>query len=521
MKKFLNSKKIKILLLILFGVALLFEAPHDPDFGWHYKYGEYFFQNGKILKENIFSYTYPNYEWVSSYWIPQILIYASYHFLGSTLPTIFTSLVFSIFLYFLLQKKSKDLFSISSVFILSILFLRSFVITVRPMYLSTVFFLLLVNILREKNNNKIFIPLIFLIWANTHADFLLGLFILGIYCLSNFLIATSAPTIDIKKTMYLFKNKGHLSLCFKSFIKYLNQLFKSRDTIPMILKNFWVLFISIAVTLVNPYGFKLWAVLLNELNQPFRAFVMEWLPPHNINFLSIVSSTYISMGLIFSILPYKECKEDNGWNRFIIIVFYILSIKSVYFLRVVVIVSFYVILKNIELVKKDLLPILKNKLNKIPAFTSTLFLIFLSTSALLIFTNNFFLSLNLKKWAVKNKYPYGAVSYIKKNPVEGNMLNDYSWGGYLIWQLPEYKTFIDGRMTAWRDNTGYLMEDYRKIVYTPDKNVGLLDDYLEKYDIKWVLNRPDSALVKYLKENRPDEWKVIFEDEVSTILKKN
>ena len=74
MKKFLNSKKIKILLLILFGVALLFEAPHDPDFGWHYKYGEYLFQKKQLLKENIFSYTYQNYDWVSSYWIPQILI---------------------------------------------------------------------------------------------------------------------------------------------------------------------------------------------------------------------------------------------------------------------------------------------------------------------------------------------------------------------------------------------------------------------------------------------------------------
>jgi hypothetical protein len=100
------------------------------------------------------------------------------------------------------------------------------------------------------------------------------------------------------------------------------------------------------------------------------------------------------------------------------------------------------------------------------------------------------------------------------------MLNDYSWGGYLIWQLPEYKTFIDGRMTAWRDESSYLMEDYREIIYATEKNRGVLDKYLEKYNIKWVLNRPDSQLVKYLKENRPDEWKVLFEDEVSTILKK-
>ena len=75
-------------------------------------------------------------------------------------------------------------------------------------------------------------------------------------------------------------------------------------------------------------------------------------------------------------------------------------------------------------------------------------------------------------------------------------------------------------MTAWRDESSYLMEDYREIIYATEKNRGVLDKYLEKYNIKWVLNRPDSQLVKYLKENRPDEWKVLFEDEVSTILKK-
>ncbi len=520
MKKFLNDKSIKIFLLIFIGTTFLFDTPHDPDFGWHYKYGECFFQNGKILKENIFSYTYPDYEWVSSYWIPQILIYISNYLLGNTLPVILTSVTFSVLLFLLLRKHSKDLFSISLVFVLTIITLKSFVITVRPLYFSTLLLLLLIDTLLKKNVNKFFIPIIFLIWANTHADFLLGLFILGIYCLDNFFTETSAPTPDFKKIISPFKNKVYLITYLNSFKEYLMSLFKNKSIKSPIVDNFWVLGLSVGVTLINPYGFRLWAVLFKELNQPFRAFVMEWLPPHNINFLSIVSSTYISMGLIFSILPYKECKDDNGWNRFIIIVFYILSIKSVYFLRVVVIVSFYVILKNIELVKKDLLPILKDKLNKIPAFTSTLFLIFLSTSALLIFTNNFFLSLNLKKWAVKNKYPYGAVSYIKKNPIEGNMLNDYSWGGYLIWQLPEYKTFIDGRMTAWRDESSYLMEDYREIIYATEKNRGVLDKYLEKYNIKWVLNRPDSQLVKYLKENRPDEWKVLFEDEVSTILKK-
>ena len=129
---------LKILLLILIGTTFLFEAPYDPDFGWHFKYGEYFFQNGRILKENIFSYTYPKYEWVSSYWLSQILIYISHHFLGNITPTLLASFVFSILLFFLFKYYSDDLFSTSVVFILTLISIKSFVITVRR-YISVHF----------------------------------------------------------------------------------------------------------------------------------------------------------------------------------------------------------------------------------------------------------------------------------------------------------------------------------------------------------------------------------------------
>lgn len=521
MKKILNGKMLKILLLILIGTTFLFEAPYDPDFGWHFKYGEYFFQNGRILKENIFSYTYPKYEWVSSYWLSQILIYISHHFLGNITPTLLASFVFSILLLFLFKYYSDDLFSTSVVFILTLISIKSFVITVRPLYFSTLFLLLLMNTLLKKKGNKIFIPLIFLIWANTHADFIPGLFILGVYCMDNFLKVTSAPTPDFKKIIHPFKNKVYLTAYLNSIKKYFLSLTTNKKITSILIDNFWFLVLSIMVTTLNPYGFKLWTVLIKELNQPFRAFVKEWLPPHNLNFLSAVSSIFISMGLIFSILPYKNSSADIRWNRFIIIFFYVLSIKSVYFSRVVVTTSVYLILENIELIKKEVSPILKNKFKNMPSLVPTFFLLVLFFFSTGVFINNFFMSMNLGSWGVKKGYPYEAVSYITSNPIKGNMLNDYSWGGYLIWQLPEYKTFIDGRMTAWRDNKSYLMEDYKKISGDTEKNEALLEKYLQEYNIKWIINKPDSVLVEFLKEKRAGNWNTVFEDDVSTILVKS
>src|SRR5260221_8474664 len=41
----------------------------DRDWGWHLKYGEYFFTHGKLLNEDIYSSTLPGYHWVNHSWI--------------------------------------------------------------------------------------------------------------------------------------------------------------------------------------------------------------------------------------------------------------------------------------------------------------------------------------------------------------------------------------------------------------------------------------------------------------------
>lgn len=45
----------------------------------------------------------------------------------------------------------------------------------------------------------------------------------------------------------------------------------------------------------------------------------------------------------------------------------------------------------------------------------------------------------------EHTYPAAAVEFIQKQKLPGKMFNPYNWGGYLIWYLPEYPVFIDGR----------------------------------------------------------------------------
>src|SRR5262249_7647778 len=44
----------------------------------------------------------------------------------------------------------------------------------------------------------------------------------------------------------------------------------------------------------------------------------------------------------------------------------------------------------------------------------------------------------------QDSYPTAAVAYLHSHTPQENIFSTYDWGGYLIWQLPQKKVFIDG-----------------------------------------------------------------------------
>ena len=51
----------------------------------------------------------------------------------------------------------------------------------------------------------------------------------------------------------------------------------------------------------------------------------------------------------------------------------------------------------------------------------------------------------------KENFPDKTFTYLKEHKIEGNILNRYGWGGYLIYKMPEKKVFIDGRKIVFKD----------------------------------------------------------------------
>jgi hypothetical protein len=46
---------------------------------------------------------------------------------------------------------------------------------------------------------------------------------------------------------------------------------------------------------------------------------------------------------------------------------------------------------------------------------------------------------------VAGSFPEGAARFVERNHLSGPLLNDLSWGGFLIWRLPDLSVAMDGR----------------------------------------------------------------------------
>jgi hypothetical protein len=65
-------------------------------------------------------------------------------------------------------------------------------------------------------------------------------------------------------------------------------------------------------------------------------------------------------------------------------------------------------------------------------------------------------------------YPAPEVAYLQTHSCSGNLFNDYTYGGYIIWQLPHTSVYIDGRMPTWHSPSGQTyIDEYFAVLHKP------------------------------------------------------
>lgn len=106
-------------------------------------------------------------------------------------------------------------------------------------------------------------------------------------------------------------------------------------------------------------------------------------------------------------------------------------------------------------------------------------------------------------------FPRDAVSYIRRSGLPGPMWNEYRWGGYLIWHLPEHPVFIDGRAEVYYNGP---FEDFTAIHRVRPNWQALMD----KYRVRLALVDSSAVLARTMEVS--PYWRTVYRDRVATVF---
>jgi len=158
-----------------------------------------------------------------------------------------------------------------------------------------------------------------------------------------------------------------------------------------------------------------------------------------------------------------------------------------------------------------LVPILAPRLKLFPPYERALdkpwlnAIIMAAVVASLIF---FYPSAAQLQQKVDKEYPTAALQFMQRQHINGRIFNQYGWGGYMEWNTPELKPFIDGRADIFVYN-GTFDEHFNATMIK--KPIEMLD----KYRIDYVLLGSQQPLA-YVLEHSPG-WRPIYSDEVAKL----
>ena len=452
----------------------------DPDLGWHLKVGQEITQTQTIPQVNHYNYTF-NGNWVDHEWLSNWGVYQIYQAVGyQGLAIIFSLLIIislillNIFVYRVIPQKPLMIYIVFFQTIGLIAALPHF--GVRIQELALLFLLGLLIIIYYYSRTKkwwLLISLVplFYLWACLHASFLVGLFILFAWILIKI----------TERVLIIFKKFN--------FLDY-SENFSYREI--LLASTFFIL--ALAVTFFTPYRQELYAFLSGYGNTVYLSYIQEWFSQFSYPFIywQLIYLAIVATAIILYFIENR--KKINLWAIFLIIVFFLLSFKSRRHFPLLFIISFVFLVK----VYSDTLGFYKIRINRWLKF----YLLF----CLLIAISWQWLQIKPIRdpfFYFNKDYPVGATRFLENNPeyLSVNILNDYVWGGYLIWIYPEKKIFIDGRLPQVEFAGHTFLEEYLDF-YQKDANI---KENLSKYDVGLILIKSQD------KELRPKKWeKLIF-----------
>ena len=460
--------------LVVLAVLTVRSRFDDPDLWWILKTGQVIWTTHTIPLNDLFSYTSNHQAVVPQEWLAEVAIYGAYKLGGFSGLMLWLCcfaggvLVAGYVLCAVYSRNAKVAF----VGAMAIWLFATIGFAIRPQmigYLFLIVELLLIQLGRTRSPRWFFwLPILFAVWVNCHASFILGLIVAAVFLLSS---------------LFSFQMGSLVSQRWDPDCRRMLAL---------------AMVLSMAALFLNPVGMK-------QILYPFDTMlhqhinlgnVEEWAPLR----LSEARGVGLMLVLLCSFLLVAARQSELFLDELLLLALGTwLAVGHVRMLFVFGILAAPILSRQLS-TSWEGYDVETDRIWPNAVLISMAMLV-----AFLAFPSR----QNLEE-QVEAHSPVKAVEFIKANHLSGPMLNDYGYGGYLIWALPEYPVMIDGRADV-HEWSGFLGEFGNWATLESDPNV-----LLHKYGVNFCLLNPQSPMVRVLPLLH--EWKVVYSDDNSVIF---
>lgn len=428
------------LLLVLTCISLLsIRQLSDPDLGFHLKYGKWISEQGSVPQNDLSTYTVGHHPYADLQWGFQWILYQTYRltgYSGISFLVFFVALIIALLLWLRLRENRVPETYAAGALLCAFLVMEPR-ITARPEIFSFLLFSVVLRLTGDYRKGRKravwLLPLTMVAWCNLHALFVLGLAVILLLPVSEYLVHRKTD----RKTLLLAA--GCLAVC-----------------------------------LINPYGWKglifpLQLLTRMDPDNIYHQHIREFIPFFSQETFVVRDYLFLLLAVLYILFAIRKPEPARVPEYLIVTVFGALAFLSVRNL------PFFVLLTT-PMVTGRLHGFLEKvqagrRRGEIPA--SALLILAALWLSVNISTNTYYLRNNsFARTGIgldTFQQPVRAAAFLTANKMDGRILNSIGFGGWLSWSLPQ-PVFIDGRLEVMGE------ELYREITASWQGGLGKLTD---------------------------------------------
>lgn len=470
------------LLMLVFWLALSFMPDalnSDGDLGRHITVGNYMLDARAIPTRDVFSHTRFDAPFVPHEWLSEIAYAASYRGAGLNGVAWLTALLIAL-TYFVLAVGLRALGVNALVALVAALFayFAGYIHQLaRPHLFTLLFFtveIFLLEIFRRRGDWRVLLPLPFMmiVWANLHGGFVFGLLLAGLF---------GAGAL-------LEKNWRAAKMFFG------------------------LLLVLILAAAVNPLGIQ---TLLHGFGYVESRLLVDLTVEYASPDFHNAAAYPFALLLALSLLLGARNRLNAPWAHTLALILWTLlalySARNIPLYAQVAIVALVPASQIWLLERAPRLQTSFQNLDAVAPMASGWAVGIFGVAALLWLQANgvAFDARGAGNAFRANHFPVAAADALEKNLPPGELFNEFTWGGYLLYRLyPHKRVFIDGQTDFYGEA---LTREYLQILNAEPG----WQETLRKYNVQWVIVPPSRPLAKELA--RSGDWREWFRDETAVV----